>query len=564
VTPLHRPSFRIADADFYSPVEGREGGHVGSDHEQRSLLRNAIQHYGASVPDQALEETDEPGEQGNVRHSRTESIVRVDPQLHSVLGGSFGSSYASCNSRVPMSSHKRRGTRDAARPTVMRLVDDVEDGDENQPLLITTQVQNEDGKTANVIVGQSTMPQTIFNAVNVLIGVGLLSIPLAFKYAGVIIGVSFLTAAACVTAYTSKLLAKCLDIDSSLLTFSDLAFVSFGTKARHLTSMLFTIELLGACVALIILFADSLALLIGHLSITQYKLLCGAFLFPLSFFPLRLLSFTSILGIICCTSIIVTILLAGLLKPTSPGSLHQPYLFPLFPHSWSTLPISFGLLLAPLGGHAVLPAIYRDMRHPYKFRSAVDSSFSITTLLYTCMALIGLLMFGPHVRDEITSNIFEIRSDYPKWLSIVICTCVGIIPVTKLPLTSRPIVATVEEWCGVPSHFPYSENHNASGRRKVMSWSGRHGIVKILVRLGTTVTFVVVAVAIPRFEQIMSLLGAVACFAICIILPVAFHLKLFSGKLTKMEWVWNWFLLVISSILAIVSTVFNFLPVKYM
>ena len=168
--------------------------------------------------------------------------------------------------------------------------------------LLVKQVQNEDGTRENVVVGQSTVPQTIFNSVNVLIGVGLLSLPLAMKQAGWLLGLLFLVFAAVTTSYTAKILARCLDVDRSLITYADLAYISFGHRARLVTSLLFCLELIGACVALVVLFADSLSALIPGLSLLQWKIICGFMLLPLNFVPLRLLSVTSVLGILSCTS----------------------------------------------------------------------------------------------------------------------------------------------------------------------------------------------------------------------------------------------------------------------
>lgn len=129
----------------------------------------------------------------------------------------------------------------------------------------------------------------------------MLSLPLGLRYSGWVLGMSFFLFAAISTSYTSKLLAKCLDVDSTALcNFSDLAYVSFGVKARVATSLLFCLELIASCVALVILFADSVNALIRPMGITAFKLLCGVLLVPLSFVPLRLLSFTSVLGIVCC------------------------------------------------------------------------------------------------------------------------------------------------------------------------------------------------------------------------------------------------------------------------
>lgn len=146
------------------------------------------------------------------------------------------------------------------------------------------------------------MPQTVFNSVNVLIGIGLLSLPLAMRDAGWVLGLSFLVFSAVTTGYTAKILAKCLDVDRSLVSYSDISYLAFGRYARFITSLLFCMELLGACVALVVLFADSLYVLIPGFSILHWKIVCGIVLVPLSFMPLRFLSVTSILGIVSCTS----------------------------------------------------------------------------------------------------------------------------------------------------------------------------------------------------------------------------------------------------------------------
>ena len=153
---------------------------------------------------------------------------------------------------------------------------------------------------------------------------GLLSLPLGLKYAGWLCGMVSLFLCALVTAYTARLLGKCMDLDPSLITFSDIAYISYGRKARIATSILFTLELIAANVALglltshctwgleeacsnrgavclVVLFADSMDLLFpDFLSALRWKALCVVVLLPLHFLPLRLLSVTSVIGIFSC------------------------------------------------------------------------------------------------------------------------------------------------------------------------------------------------------------------------------------------------------------------------
>ena len=275
-TLLRRGSFTAAESD--------DEGEYGTENEQaeRSPLITGIE------PEDTQ---DTSGDQGLSKRPSN-----VGP-LGSSLDVSFGASYGTISSRVSdvtrkhaFELHKERQQHPEATGVPAE-----------EPLLVK-QVQHEDGTRENVIVGQSTVPQTIFNSVNVLIGVGLLSLPLAMKQAGWLIGLSFLLFSAITTSYTAKILAKCLDVDQSLVTYADVAYISFGHRARLVTSLLFCLELVGACVALVVLFADSLHALIPQWSTLEWKIICGIILVPLNFVPLRLLSVTSILGILSCTS----------------------------------------------------------------------------------------------------------------------------------------------------------------------------------------------------------------------------------------------------------------------
>ncbi|GAB7362128.1 hypothetical protein MBLNU230_g2155t1 [Neophaeotheca triangularis] len=568
ITPARR-SFMYADEDNADPQYQRNEVTGTSGQDQLSLLRKALTEEGTRKgTDDAVEDGEPVGSsqagssgddtvrgerqpllQERIARARDDSIFSIEPSLGSVFGGSYGTAYGSLASRVNEPS-----MRHAGRLFRQQQMSGVTEPDKEREPLLVKRIEEDDGKVVSVVVGQSTLPQTIFNAVNVLIGIGLLALPLALKYSGWVPGLIFLTFAAAITSYTAKLLAKCLDVDSSLVTFADLAYVSFGPGARIATSILFSLELLATCVALVVLFADSLDALIPGWGLTEWKIVCGIILIPLAFLPLRLLSFTSVLGIICCFSIVFAVFIDGLIKPHQPGSLISPAPTHLFPSNWLTLPLSFGLLMSPWGGHSVFPNIYRDMRHPHKYRKSVDITYSFTFLLDMFMAVVGLLMFGDGIKDEVTRNILESKEGYPEWLSVFIVICVAIIPLTKVPLNARPIVSTLELFLGLDARA-MSPNQTLNG----LSGFTR-GILKTTVRIGCTVLFVILAILFPQFDTIMSLLGAVACFTICIILPLAFHLKLFGDQLSRWEKFRDWTMIVVSTVLAVVATAVNFVP----
>ncbi|EOO02815.1 putative vacuolar amino acid transporter 1 protein [Phaeoacremonium minimum UCRPA7] len=479
--------------------------------------------------------------------ANSNSIFAIPPHLATPpLIGSYGSyrSYGTIESDVSRESMAHAG---ALWRQQQEAGANVPDG-EVEPILVKEVEQ--DGKIILAVEGQSTLPQTIFNSTNVLIGVGLLSLPMGIKYAGWLCGMVILFLSATVTAYTARLLAKCMDLDPSLITFSDLAFISFGRNARIATSVLFTLELLAACVALIVLFADSLDLLFpGILTVTEWKVICAILMIPLNFLPLRFLSFTSIIGILCCFSIVLIVIIDGLIKPHSPGSLIEPAKTYLFPDNWLTLPLSFGLLMSPWGGHS----IYRDMRHPYKYNRAVKITFSFTYLLDATTAVVGILMFGDGVMDAITSNILS-TSGYPRVLTFIVCALIAIIPLTKIPLNARPIISTAEVLLGLHQQT-VSDNTALTGRSMYF-----RGVMKIVIRVATIVVFLVISILFPAFDSIMAFMGSALCFTICVTLPVAFYLKLFGHEISPRERIMDYIIITICGTLSLVGTVWAFLP----
>ena len=300
--PPRQASFIVSEGHEGSPVGARRSDQPVSPAETRGLLRQQLERQGtesSAVLDEEYgapeEETMEAREAGHGPREGASGLFERAPYLNSPFQSSHGGVYGSISSRTNESP-----MRHADRLFREQQISGTTDPDkEEQPLLVKI-VEQKDGTMIQVVVGRSTLPQTVFNSINVLIGVGLLSLPLGLKQSGWLIGMIFLFFAAVVTRYTGGVLARCLDTDPSLVTFSDLSWKAFGNKARIWTALLFTIELTAACVALVVLFADSLDSLIPGFGVVQWKIFCGILMIPLSFVPLRYLSFTSVLGILSC------------------------------------------------------------------------------------------------------------------------------------------------------------------------------------------------------------------------------------------------------------------------
>ena len=298
------PTAAFSSADLVQVDERIESD--GSDEairseQHQSLIPPGLERDRAGLADEGSQLPDGHGHNlsrqitPSSRYSEESALVDQAPFLASSYGSSYGGVYGSLASRVNDSS-----MRHAGRLFREQQLQGTQAPDKERETLLVKRVEREDGKVIDIVVGQSTLPQTVFNSVNVLVGVGILSLPLGLKYSGWLVGMIFLFFCAVVTKYTASVLAKCLTTDDSLITFIDLAYVAFGIRGQIITSVLFYLELAGACVALVILFADSLDAAVPGWGVVEWKIACGLIFIPLNFVPLRFLSFTSVLGIMSC------------------------------------------------------------------------------------------------------------------------------------------------------------------------------------------------------------------------------------------------------------------------
>ena len=304
ITPVHG-SFAASEEDDRE-IGGRVTDVERSPLQHRSLLRQQLESQGTSpenaIHDDVSEQDDGPTplarEHNHVSGSLSgggHDIFSRASYFGSPFGSIYGGTYGAFSPGADPSSR-----REAVRAFREQQAAQMQGEDKEHEPLLFKRVEQDDGKVVLAVVGQSTIYQTVLNSTNVLIGVGLLSLPLGIKYAGWVVGLGFLTFSALITAYTAKLLGKCLSTDESIITFADIAYVSFGSRAQIVIAILFSLELIAACVALFVLFADSLDVLIPGWGIIGFKLFCGLVMIPMSFVPLRFLGITSSLGIVCC------------------------------------------------------------------------------------------------------------------------------------------------------------------------------------------------------------------------------------------------------------------------
>ncbi|KAJ7597211.1 transmembrane amino acid transporter protein-domain-containing protein [Mycena floridula] len=417
--------------------------------------------------------------------------------------------------------------------------------------------------------GQSTFGQTLFNSIAILLGIGLLSEPLAFSCAGWFTGTILLSFYGFISCYTAKILAKIILSDPRLRTYSDIGRKAFGQQSTvfignilrsdfglltcSIQGLVFCMELFAVSVILITLYADSLHSLIPTYSSDTYKVFGLICLIPTVFLPLSLLSSLSILGIISTLLIVMVVCVDGLSKTDSPGSLWAPAETSFGVGSFRSLGLSFGLFMAGYSGHAILPSLARDMKDPSQFNKMIEWAFIVATFVYALIGFAGYLMFGDEVSDEISIDLLN-TSGYNPTLNRAALWMLVISPLSKFALTTQPLNTTIEILVGLDLAQDGTEGLT---RKLAIPFSctqiSLKQILRILQRVGVTLLAVIVSIAVPEFSAMMGFLGSFCAFVICIIGPLA---------VAKMEGDLGRFgdtVLVIAIVMAIWGTVAAFL-----
>jgi len=405
--------------------------------------------------------------------------------------------------------------------------------------------------TKSTTIGQSTFYQTLFNATALLLGIGMLSEPLAFSYAGWICGTLLIIVYGFITCYTAKYLASIVVSDPHVRTYADIGAKAFGVRSMPLVNFMFCFETFSVGVVLVTLYADSLNAIIPTVSPNTYKLLGLVILIPTVFIPLSLLSFASLLGIVSTVFLIGAVFVDGLSKFDAPGSLWSPAKTSFGFCNIGELGLAFGLFMAGFGAHAALPSLARDMAEPHRFKEVMNYSFGFATAVYALIGIGGYLMFGNDVNDEISQNLLQVPGYNPMLNELVLWMLV-VTPLTKFALTTRPLNLALEALCGLDTHT-LGDSFQADQKLPVtQARMLNHSLKRVLVaceRISFVFLAVAVSILVPDFGSVMAILGSFSVFTLCVVGPIAAKISL-ERKATAMDMM----ILISSTVMALWGT----------
>ncbi|XP_020538876.1 amino acid transporter AVT1I isoform X2 [Jatropha curcas] len=344
---------------------------------------------------------------------------------------------------------------------------------------------------------------TCFNGLNALSGVGILSTPFAVSSGGWL-SLSLLFVIAIAAFYSGLLIKRCMEADSDIRTYPDIGERAFGNKGRILVSVFMYIELYLVATGFLILEGDNLQNLFPNMEVEvagyhlggrqTFVIIVALIILPTVWLDnLSILSYISASGVLASAIILVSIFWAGAFDGI--GFQQKGTML-----NWDGIPTAVSLYAFCYCAHPVFPTLYTSMKKKHQFSNVLLICFVVCTFSYASMAIIGYLMFGSEVQSQITLNL-----PIGKLSSRVAIYTTLVNPISKYALMVTPIVTATKNWFA-----SYCKNKPFN----------------IFISTVFLISTVIVALAVPFFGYLMSLVGAFLSVTASVILPCLCYLKI--------------------------------------
>ncbi|ORX73038.1 hypothetical protein DL89DRAFT_220841 [Linderina pennispora] len=345
------------------------------------------------------------------------------------------------------------------------------------------------------------------NVVCVVIGSGCLQISYAFSKTGWI-GVLFIVLSAAISMYTGHLSIKSLyhKPGHRLYSASDTARAAYGRIGQFVMEFFSYLYTLGTACLYMILAGQFLKQLVeDHTSIDKrvwIVILAVVMWVPVALF--KFLTEATILALFGFLTSCVVILVGTI----------QSLRFPEYPHFHdsaigSGVPVALSSILFSFAGSVIYPHVEASMKKPRRWPLVIMCAMTICGTAYLLIGCAGYWAYGRNVQSPLLDSIPHDNANK---------ATVGLVMIHVImagPILMFSFFVEIEK--------KYRIQASHMGKKKEL-------IVRIAYRTITVAVVCAVAVALPFFSSILSLIGALSCGMILAVLPVVVYLKLYGWR----------------------------------
>ncbi|CAJ0577261.1 unnamed protein product, partial [Mesorhabditis spiculigera] len=387
----------------------------------------------------------------------------------------------------------------------------------SQKLRETEEVEEPNGITAN---------QALMNMCRATIGTGVLSLPLAFKQAGLWCGFLLIVIAGYFTYLSCHKLVESSQALSKRhklkkLDYGEVAEVSFrqsfpqirflGNFFRLFTNFSILLMQMGICSVFTVFLKEHLEEIWTRISSSPapsswafFGVVVVGLCFIVMVRHIKTLSYVSLAGNVVM-SIVLLLVVQDLVGP--------PYIngpLPKF-ESLGGIILAAGNIMYAFESQAVILPLENKMRRPgemFGLRGVLSLGCSATTIIYQLIGLFGFLKYGSAVRGAITLNLPD--TEFYFFVRVLL-----VIVVYFTYLINQFIIVDMS-WPGITAHF---EKFALFNRLHLLFEAGYKVLLVLIAFL--------LAACVPNLGQITSLVGATAGNLLALLIPPCIHTATF-------------------------------------
>eukprot|EP01135_Chromosphaera_perkinsii_P008796 Nk52_evm1s1475 gene=Nk52_evmTU1s1475 len=356
--------------------------------------------------------------------------------------------------------------------------------------------------------------KTVVNIICTMVGVGILGLPTAVASTGWMVGLVFMVIGAFFATYCGVLLSKCMhdgNPDKKITSYEELGMYAGGRVGKYAAIITSYGTCFSACILMLILGGQMWDEIIGKgkLSLTIWTAICALIVLPFNYIKtMGHVAYVSIFGMLASIMVFVVVLGQDINEISDNGAADNVKLSNS--SDFQTLANAFVTMVFSFGGAAVFPELMRNMKKQSRFPTAMYIAFPMMFCIYAGISVPSYFTYGDQLlTTECDGNITNLM---PKnWLSKFVFAMVLIHVLSAFVVLMNPVSRALE----VKFHI--------DNRKDELFW--RIVLRSILVGIAFFI-----AILLPFFGDIMTLIGGTTVTGSSFVLPVWFYLRLFTRR----------------------------------
>ncbi|KAJ2717092.1 hypothetical protein H4R19_000177 [Coemansia spiralis] len=358
---------------------------------------------------------------------------------------------------------------------------------------------------------------TFVNILCLAMGVGTLQLPYTVRQSGWF-GTAFIPLAAMVAFLNSVVTVRCMYLKPGggrIGNYHEIGFEAFGKLGYYAISAFNIVNIIGSIGIYVILASsntsDLLAQVGVHVSprilmIASTAVMCIPTLFAKTLAETFLVS---LIGTITSAIVTVAVVAMACAFPIRNGDMRvgssTTHVGAIAHHA--VLPGGFSMALSSVTfayiGSTIVPHLEAGMRRPQKFTAVFGLALAVIAAIYVVIAATGYWAYGDRTLSPVTQN-------FPRlWPTTLANISMTIHVLFAGPLYLVQMALEIEDGLAIARKGPRAER-----------------LWRLAVRVGCALVILAIAEAIPFFNDVISLVGALTNPVLIYLAPIACYLKL--------------------------------------